>query len=224
MKLESSSSFWHVRRLELDSNSSSSRDFRLASRVKSTQSNLKLDLTISLNKSDEIDRFDEINQFDEFESRIDSTLSRSLIQNFVFATVFETSRSRSTSTSRFTSQNAIATSARRRTDVEDVLDDFAKRLRNASTTNVDRKRIRDANIQITHRKNIQARVAMNRARLKFEKKQYRNNQRAKRRQQTIAMRLRQNEIDWKRDKNDLTFIQNKIAIDLTNDDENIMNN
>ena len=48
MKLESSSSSWHVRRLELDSSSSSSRDFRLASRIKSTQFSLKLDLTINL--------------------------------------------------------------------------------------------------------------------------------------------------------------------------------
>ena len=177
-----------------------------------------------IDEFDEIDRFDEIDQFDEFENQIDSTLSRSFIQNFVFAIIFEISRSRSTITSKFIFQNAIAISARRRTNVKDVLDDFAKKLRNASTTNVDKKRIKDANIQITHRKNIQARVAMNRARLKFEKKQYKNNQRAKRRQQTITMRFRQNEIDLKREKNDLTLIQNKIAINLTNDDENIMNN
>ena len=177
-----------------------------------------------IDEFDEIDRFDEIDQFDEFENRINSTLSRFFIQNFAFATIFETLRSKSTITSKFISQNAIAILARRRTDVEDVFDDFAKKLRNVSTTNADKKRIKNANIQITHRENIQVRVVMNRARLKFEKKQYKNNQRAKRRQQAITMRLRQNEIDLKREKNDLTLIQNKITIDLTDDDENIMNN
>ena len=172
-----------------------------------------------------IDRSDEIDQFDEFESQIDSTLlSRFFIQNSVFATVFETSRSKSNFTSKSIFQNAIAISARRRSNVKDVFDDFAKSLRNASTTSVDRKRIKDANIQITNKKNIQTRIVLNRARLKFEKKQYKNNQRAKFRQQIIAMKFRQNEINLKREKNDLKFIQNKVAVDLTNDNENVMNN
>ena len=144
-----------------------------------------------IDEFDNIDRFDEIDQFDEFENQINSTLlSRFFIQNSVFATIFEISRSKSTSTSRSTFQNAIAISARRRSNVENVFDDFAKRLRNASTTNVDKKRIKDANIQITNRENIQTRVALNKTRLEFEKKQYKNNQRAKLRQQIIAMRFR----------------------------------
>ena len=50
LRLDSSSSLLACQELELDSSLSSSRDFRLASRVKSTHSSLKLDLTISLNK------------------------------------------------------------------------------------------------------------------------------------------------------------------------------
>ena len=184
-------------------------------------------------KNVKIDESDEIDEFDEFENRIDSTL-RFLTQDFVFAsdfvstsvstaTVRETSRSKSTSTSKFTFQNVVAISARRRSNVKNVLDDFAKKLRSAQAMNVEKKRIRNANFQIINRQNIQTKSDFDKIRLKFEKKQYRNNQRSKLRQQTIAMKFRQNELNLKREKNDLTLIQNKIVLDLTDVDEHVMN-
>ena len=51
MRFDSNSNLLACQELELDSSSSSSRNFRLANRVKSTHSSLKLDLTISLLKS-----------------------------------------------------------------------------------------------------------------------------------------------------------------------------
>ena len=118
-----------------------------------------------------IDQFDEINQFDEFENQINSILlSRFFIQNFVFVTVFEISRSKSNFTNKFIFQNAIAISIRRRSNVKNVFNDFAKNLRNVSTTNIDKKRIKNANIQITNKKNIQIKIVLNKIRLKFEKK------------------------------------------------------
>ena len=51
LRLDSSSNLLACQELEFDSSSSSSRDFRLASRVKSIHSSLKLDLTISLDTS-----------------------------------------------------------------------------------------------------------------------------------------------------------------------------
>ena len=50
LKFDSSSNFLACQKLELDSNSNSSRNFRLANRIKSTHSSLKLDSTISLRK------------------------------------------------------------------------------------------------------------------------------------------------------------------------------
>ena len=48
LKLDSNSNLLTCQKFELDSNSSSSRNFRLANRIKSTHSSLKLDLTINL--------------------------------------------------------------------------------------------------------------------------------------------------------------------------------
>ena len=186
-----------------------------------------------------IDEIDEIDEFDEFENRIDSTL-RFLIQNsvfifdFVFAfdfvfisvsttTIREIFRSKSIFTSKFIFQNVVAISIRRRSNVKNVLDDFAKKLRNVQTMNVEKKRIRNANFQIINKQNIQIKSDFDKTRLKFEKKQYRNNQRSKFRQQTITMKFRQNELNLKREKNDLIFIQNKIMLNLTNVDEHVMN-
>ena len=96
-----------------------------------------------------IDEFDEINEFNEFENRIDSTL-RFFIQNFAFAfdfvfisvsttTIREIFRSKSIFTSKFIFQNVVAISIRRRSNVKNVLDDFAKKLRNVQTMNVEKK-------------------------------------------------------------------------------------
>ena len=112
---------------------------------------------------DNIGRFDEVGQPDESESQIDSALlSRFFTQDSVSATVSETPRSRPTSTSRSTPQNAVATPARRRPGVGGVLGDFAEGLRSASAASADRKRIRDADIQATNREDIQARAALDR--------------------------------------------------------------
>ena len=48
LKFDSNSNLLACQKLKLDSSSSSNRDFRLASRIKSTHSSLKLDLTINL--------------------------------------------------------------------------------------------------------------------------------------------------------------------------------
>ena len=48
LRLDSNSNLLTCQEFKFDSNSNSSRNFRLASRVKSTHSSLKLDLTINL--------------------------------------------------------------------------------------------------------------------------------------------------------------------------------
>ena len=180
----------------------------------------------------ETDEPDEIDGPDESENRIDPAL-RSLTQDPApapdpaptpapTATVRETSRPRPTPTSRSTPQNAVATPARRRPDVGGVLGDFAKGLRSAQAVSAEKKRIRDADIQATNRRDIQARSDLDKARLEFEREQYRSSQRSELRQQTIAMRLRQDELDLEREKNDLTPIQDKIVVDLTDGDQHVM--
>ena len=186
----------------------------------------------------EIDEPDEVDGPDEFENRIDSALrfltqdsasasdpvsaSDSASTSVSTATVRETSRPRSTFTSRSISQNAVAISARRRPGVGGVLGDFAEGLRSAQAVSAERKRIRDADLQVTNRQDIQARSDLDKARLEFEREQYRGSQRSELRQQTIAMRLRQDELDLEREKNGLTLIQDKIVLDLTDVDEHVM--